>query len=371
MIEDDDKLLDQLMRDMDGASDLYRPTNYWSVYEEVLIPAIRRQGISAFRSLYEPLYMSFGVTHVPDVLVTEFAEQAYGHLNGSRRAIFWVLQRTGILPRLVSNHVDSHKRTLSAFFDACFHLAIDGDQEREILKICDSGAGNPRDLFVPENHEGLQYTLSFLRYFLDYRWLKRLIDVRDLGAVFELGSGYGGQAEVLLKLYPNIRYITCDIPPQVYVAEQYLKSVFPGEVTGYQETAHLQNVDLSSTKRITVLAPWQIERVSGEVDLFWNSASFQEMEPDIVENYAKVIQPLVTRYVYLKQYPGGQKIAEKKGEVGVLKRTTIEDYMRVFDEFRMCNRGDAVQISSESPRGNPYINSKFYDYLLFERKLTT
>lgn len=41
---------------------------------------------------------------------------------------------------------------------------------------------------------------------------------------------------------------------------------------------------------------------------------------------------------------------------------------RVFDKFTLCNREGALVISSMSPRGKTYINSEFYDYLLFERK---
>lgn len=368
MIANDNQLLERLTRDIENASELYKPTNYWSGYRDKLLPTIVRHGISEFRGLYEPIFMSFGVTHIPDVLVPEFTEMSYGHLTGAKRAIFSLLQGTKILPRLVSNHVDSHRRTLKAVFEAVFHLAAEGDPDKEILRISDSGLASPRDLFSPENHNNVRYTLAFLRYFRDYRWAKQFVEFSGISTILELGSGYGGQAEVLLKLYPHIRYILCDIPPQLYVAEQYLKAVFPGQVTGYLETADLAEINLSRTKRITMLASWQIERIKGEIDIFWNSASFQEMEPEIVENYAKTVQSSVLRYVYLKEYPEGQRLAKEQGEVGVLKKTTVEDYIRVFSEFSLIHRGDAVQVSSLSPNGNPYINSSFYDYFLFEKK---
>src|SRR5947207_1733036 len=39
-----------LARDMTRASELYKPTNYWSVYRKRLEPAIAKHGISRFRS---------------------------------------------------------------------------------------------------------------------------------------------------------------------------------------------------------------------------------------------------------------------------------------------------------------------------------
>ena len=368
VMTDDTALLDRLLNDMVDAEPCYRPTHYWQPYVDRLTRTIREVGVVRFRALYEPLFMSFGVTHVPDLLVPEFSRSAYRELTGVKRAVFSVLNRSGVLPRLVSNHVESHIRTFNAFRDACFHLAAARDDDGEILRISDSGLGEPRDLFCPENHEGVQYTLAFLRYFMDYLWVRRVTDFHWLKSVLELGSGYRGQAEVILKLYPDVRYVLCDIPPQVYVAEQYLKAVFPGEVSGYLETAAMPEIDLGRTRRITIMAPWQLEHLVGNVDLFWNSASFQEMEPDVVANYAHVIQPHVERYVYLKQYPGGQVEAARDRDVGVISKTTREDYKRLFSELTLIRESDAVQISSESPRGNPYINSEFYDYMLFERK---
>jgi putative sugar O-methyltransferase len=329
-------LLATLARDMTRASELYKPTNYWSVYRKRLEPAIAKHGISRFRSLHEPLFMSFGVTHVPDVLVPEFAPMAYSHLRGLKRGVFEALRRSGLLRQLVSNHVDSHAYTLRALYNACFYLAAEEGRE-ELMRVSDSCEGMPRDAFEPVGQTGARYTLSFLRYFLDYRWLASRVDFSNIQTILELGSGYGGQAEVILKLHPHIRYVICDIPPQIYVAEQYLKAVFPGQVTGYRETAGCDTVDPAGTGRITVLASWQLERLRTKVDMFWNSASFQEMEPEIVRKYARIVQRTVSEYVFLKEYPGGQTVAARPGQIGVLRKTTIDDYVQAFDDSRSAS----------------------------------
>jgi hypothetical protein len=97
------------------------------------------------------------------------------------------------------------------------------------------------------------------------------------------------------------------------------------------------------SKRIMVLALWQIERVIGKVDLFWNSASFQEMEPNIVRRYISVIQPLTRQYAYLLQLPAGQPIAREKGErYKVLTPTTLEHYVEFFNEFELNSAGGSL-----------------------------
>jgi hypothetical protein len=133
---------------------------------------------------------------------------------------------------------------------------------------------------------------------------------------------------------------------------------------GYLETSELSSIDLAkiNTKRIVVLASWQIERVIGKADLFWSSASFQEMEPHVVRNYIKIIQPITSQYVYLLQKPHGQRIAKEKGEVGVLKQTRLEDYIEFLDEFKLAQQHDAFIFS-----GSRDVNYSQYVNMLFQR----
>ena len=55
-----------------------------------------------------------------------------------------------------------------------------------------------------------------------------------------------------------------------------------------------------------------------QIDLFWNSASFQEMEPDIVANYLEYINAQANA-VFLRADMKGSpnKVAKKKGDMGV------------------------------------------------------
>jgi putative sugar O-methyltransferase len=361
MVRDDPPLLDMLLHDMESSSELWKPTNYWEVEEKVLMPAIRREGITHFRESYNSAFVTFGVTSIPQVLTEGFLPRAI-----PSRIAFKTLKMLGLDELLFRNHIAEHRRTLAAFQNMCFQLVLQRDADKEVLTVSDSGLANPRDLFSPEGHKEREYTIAFLRYFLQYLWLKQFVDFKRIKTILELGSGYGGQAEVVCKLHPHIKYIICDIPPQVYIAEQYLKSCFPGEVMSYSETARLNSIDISDTrsKRIVVLASWQIERVIGKVDLFWNSASLQEMEPNVVRNYISILQSLTSQYVYLLQLPAGQQIARHKGERrGVLEQTKLEHYIEYFDEFKLTQLEDAFIFT-----GIRDLLCSGYSNMLFERR---
>jgi putative sugar O-methyltransferase len=208
VVHDDPTLLDKLFHDMASASELWKPTNYWEVEETVLTPTIRREGITHFRASYNSAFITFGVTSIPQILTDTFVPR-----NISRKLAFKLLRMLGLDELVFKSHIEEHGRTFAAFQNTCFQLVLQCDADKEILTIADSGLANPRDLFSPEGHKEREYTIGFLRYFWQYLWLKRFVDFKRIKIIMELGSGYGGQAEVLCKLHPHIKYIICDIPP--------------------------------------------------------------------------------------------------------------------------------------------------------------
>lgn len=142
--------------------------------------------------------------------------------------------------------------------------------------------------------------------------------------------------EVLKKLHPELCFYLFDIPPQLYVCEQYLKAVFPGCVVSYRDTRDLITPPVEPGK-IFIWGNWKfpiLEQV--QIDLFWNSASFQEMEPDVVANYLKYVNNQAKR-VFLMEVMGGQKVAKKRGDHGVLKQTTLKNYLEGLSNLKLVD----------------------------------
>lgn len=104
-------------------------------------------------------------------------------------------------------------------------------------------------------------------------------DLENVTSIVEIGGGFGALCEVIMKSSKVKKYFLFDISPMVYISTQYLKQAFPDEVADYIDYKN------GVTKRITVLPTWCFEDVKDDFDLFINTASFQEMEKDVVENY--------------------------------------------------------------------------------------
>jgi len=119
------------------------------------------------------------------------------------------------------------------------------------------------------------------------------IDFSSIRSVFEIGGGFGINAHLLLHLYPNIRkYLYMDIPPCLYIGTQYLRHFYNSDVCDYLQLRDQNRITFNQddSRQIIAIAPWQIEKGNFDIDLFWNSSSFQEMSLESVDYYLQHIQ---------------------------------------------------------------------------------
>lgn len=125
------------------------------------------------------------------------------------------------------------------------------------------------------------------------------------GGVLELGGGYGRVAWVFLEQFPASRYILCDIPPALGIAQQYLTTLFPERRTfrfrhfdAYDEIA-----DELAEAQIAFLTPNQLELISPlGVDLFVNISSLHEMRPEQIAHYLGEVDRHTSGCFYTKQW---------------------------------------------------------------------
>jgi hypothetical protein len=154
----------------------------------------------------------------------------------------------------------------------------------------------------------------------------------------ELGSGGGKQAEIMHLAHPELCLVLFDLPPQLYVAHQFLSATFPGDVVPYATARDAPDLStLVAPGRIVFAGAWRFPDILNiQPDLFWNAASFQEMEPPIVANYLDLVNRSAGA-VYLHEKMEGQAVARRPGMFGVLQQTTLEDYRRALPAFTLAS----------------------------------
>ena len=311
---DDPKLLKLMLEDTKQSSDYYKPTNYWEVYEKVFLPELEKMGLHDFRRRKNSILSSFGATDLAPTLGQVDLFQKKRFYNSITKKIpFWskILSSSNnflnkILPISTTIKKEEFEQLFYEF--ACMHGEKAGAKSIEEFEA--SLFGNPEDVIKRGDKV---YTISILNYYLQYVYCCKYIDFKNIKIIVELGGGSGKQIEVIKKLHPKLCFLIFEIPPQLYVCEQYLKQVFPNDVISYRETRNMHSIPEGQEGKIYIFGNWKFPILENiKIDLFWNSASFQEMEPEVVENYLKYVNKQSTA-IYLQEVMKGKEIAKKEG----------------------------------------------------------
>ncbi len=128
------------------------------------------------------------------------------------------------------------------------------------------------------------------------------------------------------------------------MCEQYLKKLFGNSVISYRTTRKLNKV-LEGEGKIFIFGTSKISELSNlKYDLFWNAVSFQEMEPNIVENYLKHVNSQTQKYVFLQEKKEGKDVAITPEGYGVQKKTKFEHYSKGLKDFKPLNISDVIRL---------------------------
>ncbi|MBL0211798.1 MAG: putative sugar O-methyltransferase [Holophagaceae bacterium] len=123
--------------------------------------------------------------------------------------------------------------------------------------------------------------------------------------VVELGAGYGRVGFVFLKALKGCRYTVIDIPPTLYVAQEYLSAEFPGiPIFKYRDFSSFDEIRTEfENAQIRFIAAHQIELLPEKhFDLFLNISSLAEMTREQIDFYFAQIDRLTRRFFYTKQW---------------------------------------------------------------------
>jgi len=344
-VKDDTELLRMMMIDSEKLSPLYAPTNYWQQQNKLLIPELKSKGLKNLRRRKNSVLNTFGANDLNSS--TKYLRTLYKGRGSKERRIVYFLIRNFLKSKLGNkiikfitdgySGIDQNDLNLLCYTYAkhygMTHNAIPITQFETTL------LGNPENVFLVEDK---LYTIKILNYYIRYAYCNKFINFNDINSIMEIGSGAGRQVEVIKQLYPNMTFYLLDIIPELYIAEQYLSALFPDSVVSYRETRKLKRIPENERGKIYILDLSKIE-VLDSYDLFINSNSFQEMEPNVVLNYLKYVNNQA-RYVFLSNTIQGKEVAKKQGQHGVLQKTNLSHYKAGLAYFELKDVEPQVRI---------------------------
>src|SRR5262245_3310373 len=308
-VPDDVELLEEMMRGLASAPEAYQPTDYWAFYEKRFLPELKRLGLRDFRRRERSVLDSFGAVDLPIqaelTVAGGWPTRSLAALAASifRRYNAMAAEIVGLNTRAVTPFFYRYVREK---FAAC---GLD-------LRTCPTTRfGNPRDLCGLDG--GLWSTIHLI-YCSMWADAVRYIRLGATPVIAELGAGLGRMFEIWGHLFPKATLLLFDIPPQLYVSHQYLTRVFGKRVVSYGDALQLEvpttaGIPPAALGKIIILPTWQLPQwCHAKIDVFLNSPSFAEMEPDVVSNYLGLVKQMHPDWIYINALSEGKP----RGQLG-------------------------------------------------------
>lgn len=325
--EDDIKLLEQMWQEQSNADALYQPGNYWQVYAQTFLPELRLKGLKNFRSRRFSIMGSFGATDLSLYNITVLP-QVLKKMQKTRFIWRYVPCIINLLEGLLSPfrkifELQFNSSTIAEYFYALVERKLEQKGWR-IENFSMSLIGAPEERISIEGKMWSRSHLEMLNIFSDALLRSKF---SQEGVFVEIGPGIGRNAEFFAAAYPNATIILFDIVPQLYVLNQYLKKRFLDRFIPYEESIKLDPNGKTYEGKIVLLPTWFLPKWSSlKIDYFWNSASFQEMEPHIVVNYLTLIKQMQPEWIYINALPKGNYWGEWKPGQGGTKEPVSAAY---------------------------------------------
>jgi putative sugar O-methyltransferase len=305
----------------------FHATSYWDSYSKEILDTIATMDIGEIHSGKYPILatMSFG----------DVAYYYHPHLAWWKNAALKLIQ--GYLVK--NRRILPYDLRVSDIGEMAYrHCELLGQVTgaKPIGSIEMSTFGNPADLV---RVKGKTYSINFLTYYIRYCFAHQHIRFNGDEILVELGSGSGRQIELLKKLYPGMTVLGFDLPAQLYLCQRYLSEALgSSQVVGTEVTRGWTDLSRLEKGRVYCLGNWQMPLVGAlQFDVFWNAASFGEMEPSVIERYLSYVRG-EARWIYLLQARHGKETA---GKIHVKNTTTFEDYVRFLPGYTVVAEHDA------------------------------
>lgn len=321
-----DAHLKKLVDAYENSDKIFHATKYWDAYKKDVLNELSRLDMATFRSGKHPVFQTFGFNETRRWRLTRFKYRLLATAAVIKGTLLegWALHPYSVSYEDVQQIAFRHCKF---YGEHCGALPVDS------IEV--STVGAPADYF---KIGGKGYTMQFLGFYIRYAFVQKHLKFRGDEVIVELGSGSGHQVEILKKLYPDMTILCFDLPAQLYLCEKYLtEALGPNQIVSSDQTTGWSDLSQVEKGKVHFFGNWQMPLVKGfDHDIFWNAASFGEMEPDVVQNYLSYVKD-TAKHVYLLQAKKGKEVNR------VEKPITFEDYDGWLDSFELIASQDAFR----------------------------
>ncbi len=335
--------LRKLLEKYYNAPEIYQAGRYWKTYEQQIIQEIESADINQLRSGDYPIFGTFGFTES----VYNYHPKMPIHQKVARK----IIRKLFVTNRAILPYSLKLEDIREMAYNYC---VINGELAnfKSISEIETSTFGNPADLF---EINGKKYTMQFLNFYIRLCFAQKHMKLQGNETIVELGSGSGFQTAVMKKVFPDLTILCFDLPHPLFLCEHYLsESLGEGNIVKSTKTIDWTNLSGLEKGKVTMLGNWQFPLLENlKFDIFWNAASFGEMEPHIVKNYLSFVTNSC-KHIYLLQARKGKESTQSSG---VVTPITFDDYNKMLNMFSLIKETDAHEAHRKMSQSGGYFQA--------------
>lgn len=282
---------------------VYLPSKFWEEFNEKNLNQLEMDGIQNLKQTLALNYFTW---------VIGKSDHQFRNLLKNTRLVDWPSVIAGLSEYDASCSLTRRQQLSYGLFTRMLWRFVETFDSKRILQQLDEPLeGNPFKVHLGGRLISQDLANSVLEYYSMREFWRP--GMNDSISVCELGAGYGRNAYVFLKLFPQSKYIIIDIPPALYVSQHYLSSVFPGKkifpFRCFNNFWEIEREFLASD--VAFLLPHQAEMLPAKiVNLFVNISSLQEMKREQIDVYLGMVDRLTRGFFYSKQWFVSQNPAD-------------------------------------------------------------
>lgn len=296
-----------MVAEMEQAPEIVRPSAYWEFLNGLNLAQLADSGFARFKRTVNQNYFNWPTRHLRD---EQFRAVAQHWLRRPTPRVFAArLADAGAIE--VGGDREEMLQSRSSRFAYALYVALFWERVRSVDRLGLLDKLEEPDLGGPVSvvYRGRRISQDLCNSVLEFY---SVVDALPAGAldghrILELGPGYGRVAWVYLNAVPRCRYILCDIPPALAVAQEYMTRLFPERrIFRFRHfDSDAEVADELADADIAFLTPNQLDLLQPlGAELFVNISSLHEMRPEQIAHYIDEVAKHCARggYFYSKQW---------------------------------------------------------------------
>jgi len=293
------KELSRMMDTLNSAPKIYVPSDFWQMLNAVHINKLDAGGFDSFKRSINKAYFNWEISGI-------FLHQLQIFFSEIYRGNIWPIVKSKFIDKNFSGRVfvkfEFLSRLIYKVYVAYLYDYVSRIDRLELLKkISEPLLGEP--FLVKYRNRFISQDLCNSVH--EFYSITKEINLDKKLEIAEIGAGYGRLTYVFLKALPKTSYCIIDIPPALYISQEYLRRIFPKEkIFLFRPFKNFKEIEQEfRDARIKFLLPHQIEYLpKNYFDIMINISSLHEMRRDQINNYVKQENRLTRGFMYLKQW---------------------------------------------------------------------